>query len=168
MLAGWQTRPLSDRHGLSTAPPSPSTPVSAAARITARCRVSLPAAVARRRQWRLLDLLPCVISFRFRHQRVPGRYGQDVHSPSTFARRESFRCPETKPWITGGRLRWLALHCENGRIPCRTMKYLGNRWTDLRQIHGEDVFGPSLGRVWRSRSISAAYVRFMIGKTSLL
>jgi len=28
------------------------------------------------------------------------------------------------------------------------MKYLGNRWTDLRQIHTEDVFGPSLGRVW--------------------
>jgi len=32
------------------------------------------------------------------------------------------------------------------------MKYFGNRWTDLRQIHMEDVFGPSLGRVWRSRS----------------
>jgi len=27
------------------------------------------------------------------------------------------------------------------------MKYLGNHWTDLRQIHTEDVFGPSLGRV---------------------
>jgi len=25
-------------------------------------------------------------------------------------------------------------------------------WTDLRQIHTEDVFGPTLGRVWRSRS----------------
>jgi len=23
------------------------------------------------------------------------------------------------------------------------MKYLRNRWTDLRQIHTEDVFGPS-------------------------
>jgi len=32
------------------------------------------------------------------------------------------------------------------------MKYLWNRWTDLRQIHREDVFGPSLGRVWMSRS----------------
>jgi len=32
------------------------------------------------------------------------------------------------------------------------MKYLGNRWRDVRQIHREDVFGPSLGRVWRSRS----------------
>jgi len=31
-------------------------------------------------------------------------------------------------------------------------KYFWNRWTDLRQIHGEDVFGPSLGRVWMSRS----------------
>jgi len=26
------------------------------------------------------------------------------------------------------------------------MKYLGNRWTDLRQIHTEHVSGPSLGR----------------------
>jgi len=30
---------------------------------------------------------------------------------------------------------------------CLCMKYLGNRWTDLRHIHTEDVFGPSLGRV---------------------
>ena len=29
---------------------------------------------------------------------------------------------------------------------CLCMKYLGNRWTDLRQIHMEDVFGPSLGK----------------------
>ena len=27
-----------------------------------------------------------------------------------------------------------------------------NRWTDLRQIHTEDVFGPSFGRVGMSRS----------------
>jgi len=33
---------------------------------------------------------------------------------------------------------------------CLCVKYLGNRWTDLRQIHTEDVFDPSLGRVWRS------------------
>jgi len=32
------------------------------------------------------------------------------------------------------------------------VKYLGNRWTDLRQIHNKDVPGPSLGRVWMSRS----------------
>jgi len=32
------------------------------------------------------------------------------------------------------------------------MKYLGNRGTDLRKIHMEDVFGLSLGRVWMSRS----------------
>jgi len=31
------------------------------------------------------------------------------------------------------------------------MKYLGDRGTDLRQIHAEDVFGPSLGRIWRLR-----------------
>jgi len=30
---------------------------------------------------------------------------------------------------------------------CLCMKYLRNRWTDLRQIHTEDVFGP-LGQVW--------------------
>jgi len=58
------------------------------------------------------------------------------------------------------------------------MKYLGNRWMDLRQIHTEDVSGLSLG-VWRSRSnvkrqghqgqklhflaLSAAWMRFMFG-----
>jgi len=35
---------------------------------------------------------------------------------------------------------------------CLCMKYLGNCWTDLREIHREDVFGPLLGRVWMSRS----------------
>jgi len=35
---------------------------------------------------------------------------------------------------------------------CLWINYLGNRWTDLRQVHSEDVFGPSLGRVWMSRS----------------
>ena len=28
------------------------------------------------------------------------------------------------------------------------MKHLWNRWTDLRQIHREDMFGPSLRRIW--------------------
>jgi len=32
---------------------------------------------------------------------------------------------------------------------CFYIKYLGNRQTDLRQIHTEDVFRPWLGRVWR-------------------
>jgi len=35
---------------------------------------------------------------------------------------------------------------------CFCVKYPRNRWTDLHQIHMEDVFGPSLGRVWRSWS----------------
>jgi len=35
---------------------------------------------------------------------------------------------------------------------CLCMKYLWNRWTDLRQIHMKDVFGPSLGGPWGSRS----------------
>jgi len=37
---------------------------------------------------------------------------------------------------------------------CMRMKYLGNGWTYLCQIHTEDVFGPSpsLGWVWMSRS----------------
>jgi len=35
---------------------------------------------------------------------------------------------------------------------CLCMKYLGNQWTDLRQIHTADMFGPLLGGVWRSRS----------------
>jgi len=48
---------------------------------------------------------------------------------------------------------------------CLCMKYLGNRWTDLRQIHTEDVFGPSLGRVWRSRSFGGLRAPgFMFGK----
>jgi len=63
------------------------------------------------------------------------------------------------------------------------MKCLWNRWTDLRQIHTEDAFGPSLGQVWKSKSkvkgqghqgqkrhflaLSAACVRFMFRKTSL-
>ena len=62
------------------------------------------------------------------------------------------------------------------------MKYLQNRWTDLRQINMEDVVGLSLGQVWMSRSkvkgqchrdkndilaLSATCVRFMFGKTSL-
>jgi len=47
-------------------------------------------------------------------------------------------------------------------------KYLGNRWTDMRQIHTEDVFCPSLGQIWGRRSISAACVLFMFGKTFLL
>jgi len=38
---------------------------------------------------------------------------------------------------------------------CLCVKHIVNRWADLRQIHGEDVFGPSVGRVWRSRSILA-------------
>ena len=55
-----------------------------------------------------------------------------------------------------------------------------NSWTGLRQIHNEDVFGPSLGRAWRSEvkgqghegqkrhfRPSAASVRFMFRKTSL-
>jgi len=37
---------------------------------------------------------------------------------------------------------------------CLCMKYLGNRWTNLRQIHTEDMLGPYLGQVWRSRSKS--------------
>jgi len=57
------------------------------------------------------------------------------------------------------------------------MKYLGNRWTNLRQIHTEDVLvlcsDELKGRRQRSRSqgtktaflaLSAACVRFMLGK----
>jgi len=35
---------------------------------------------------------------------------------------------------------------------CLCTKYLWNRWTDFHQIHMEDSFGPSLGRVSRLRS----------------
>jgi len=40
--------------------------------------------------------------------------------------------------------------CRQSVLFCLCMKYLGNRWTDLRQIHMEDVFGSSLGWLWRS------------------
>jgi len=84
------------------------------------------------------------------------------------------------------RTRWMAVncgmfcfwHCQSAVSLFVYIIYLGNRWTNLRQIHTKDVFGPSLGRVWRSRSrspgtntaflaLSAACVRFMFGKTSL-
>ena len=35
---------------------------------------------------------------------------------------------------------------------CLCIKFLGNRWTDLLQLHAEDVFGHSLGWFWSSRS----------------
>jgi len=66
-------------------------------------------------------------------------------------------------------------HCQSV-VSLFVYDYLGNRWTNLRQIHTKDVFGPSLGWVWRSTSpgtntaflaLSAACVRFMFGKTSL-
>jgi len=37
----------------------------------------------------------------------------------------------------------------------------GYCWTDMWHIHTEDVFGPSLGPVWRSRSILVACMRFV-------
>jgi len=71
---------------------------------------------------------------------------------------------------------WASAHI----LVCLCMKYLGNLWTDLHQIHMEDVFGPSLGRVWMWRSkvkvtqvkkwhflaLLLACVQFMFGKTS--
>ena len=44
------------------------------------------------------------------------------------------------------------------------MKYLGNRRTDLQQINKKDVLSPSLGRVRRSRPISAACLRLCLEK----
>ena len=88
------------------------------------------------------------------------------------------------------RTQWTAVNCgrfcfwrRQSVVFCFSMKYLGNRWTGLGQIHTEDVvFGPSLGRVWRSRltvngqgyhgqkwhffGSSAACVPSMVGKTS--
>ena len=92
----------------------------------------------------------------------------------------SWPCDE----LTGSHSNWsttrhyhkqcMALNCRFSFWRCQSVffcfctKYLANRWTDLRQIHTEDMFGPSFGRVWRSRSkVSAACVRFMFGKTSL-
>jgi len=45
-------------------------------------------------------------------------------------------------------------------------QYIRNCWTDLCQTDTEDVFGPLLRRVWRSRSrsILAACVWFILGK----
>jgi len=35
---------------------------------------------------------------------------------------------------------------------CLCMKYLRNHWTHLHQFHRTDMFGPSFGRAWISRS----------------
>jgi len=48
------------------------------------------------------------------------------------------------------RLPWFCFWRRQSVVFCLCVKYLGNCWTDLRQIHREDMFGPSLGRVWRS------------------
>ena len=39
----------------------------------------------------------------------------------------------------------------NFHLFCLSLKYLWNRWTDLRQIHREDVFDPLLKITWMSR-----------------
>jgi len=52
---------------------------------------------------------------------------------------------------------WMAVNCggscfwRHQSIFCLCIKYLRNRWTDLCQICMEDLFGPSLGGVWRSK-----------------
>ena len=51
------------------------------------------------------------------------------------------------PWVCGFTARsklFLALSVTCFFV-CMWIKYLGDRWTDLHQIHREDVFGPSLG-----------------------
>ena len=78
-------------------------------------------------------------------------------------------------------MQWIAEGSVFGAVSvfCFCVKYLGNRWMDLRQgaqYDTQDVFSPSLGRVWRSRSkvkvtrdkngifgLLAACVRFMFG-----
>jgi len=56
---------------------------------------------------------------------------------------------------------------------CLCMKYLWNCWMDLSQIHMEDVFGPSVRWVWRSRSpgtkngFFGPFGSLRVGETSL-
>jgi len=60
---------------------------------------------------------------------------------------------------------------------CLCMKYLGNRWMDLHQIHREDMFGPCLGEFegqghqgqkWHfSTLLAVCMMRFMFCKTVL-
>jgi len=55
------------------------------------------------------------------------------------------------------------------------MKYIGNRWTDLRQIHMEEVFNWSLARTSLKVKVkgqghqwkNTACLQFVFGKTSL-
>ena len=47
---------------------------------------------------------------------------------------------------------FLALRVTFYLFVCLCMKYLWNRWTHFHQIHRDDVFHPSLGQVWMSRS----------------
>jgi len=55
---------------------------------------------------------------------------------------------------------------------CLCMKYLGNHWTDLRQIHMKDVFWSlawacmvkvTRAKIWHFSALLVACVRFMFG-----
>jgi len=82
-------------------------------------------------------------------------------------------------WIAEGSV--FLRHQSVGFFVC--VRNILNHWTDLLQIHTEDVFGPLRRQVWRSKSkikgqghqgqkqhfsaLLAAFMRFMFGKTSL-
>jgi len=92
-------------------------------------------------------------------------------------------------WHFGTARQWLPHAVNCGRFCfgavcdffCLCMKYLRSCWTDLRQIYRKEVFGLSLGRVWRFKGQGhqgqkrhfwpfqrPACVRFVLGKTSLV
>jgi len=87
----------------------------------------------------------------------------------------------TKPGFSFYRMQWTVEGSVFGAVSlwffvC-VWNISGNCWTDVHQTHTEDVVGPLLGRVWRSRSLGtkkrhfSAFlvdcVQFMLGKTSL-
>jgi len=53
---------------------------------------------------------------------------------------------------TCSELQWKVLFLELSVCGFCLCVNLGNHWTDLRQIHMEDMFDSSLRRGWRSRS----------------
>jgi len=55
-------------------------------------------------------------------------------------------------YLAGRPSRWALAHISSSLFFWLPLKYLGNGWTDVRQIHSEDVFNPSLARVGMSRS----------------
>jgi len=96
-----------------------------------------------------VDDCQCAFWFVLLHTCPSGPRACEVHLQA--------RCCTRQPnlalvYIARSELRKVLFFAPSVCVFCLCTKYLGNCWTDLRQIHLEEVFGPSIGRVWRSGS----------------